>query len=55
MENDLRPFNMVPSNSWISQRCELNTVKTCKKDKDLPTLYPPSLRKASKSAVRQAF
>lgn len=55
MENDLRPFSMVPFNSWISQRCELNTVKTRKKDKDLPTLYPPSLRKASKSAVRQAF
>lgn len=55
MENDLRPFNMVPFNSWISQRCELNTVKTRKKDKDLPTLYPPILRKAAKSAVRQAF
>lgn len=24
---------MVPFNSWISQRCELNTVKTRKKDR----------------------
>lgn len=55
MENYLRPFNMVPFNSWISQRCELNTVKTHKKDKDLTMLYSPSLRKALKSTGRQAF